>query len=285
MLHARQFAIVLPWLAALVSFAVNCGQTDQPGTSTPDASGLDASGFDGSATDAPEASADAAPDAVAWSPAQLTGLALWLESTSGVVADPQVPTHVARWKDKSGNGNDAVTSNNGVGISLVPNAVNGLPALLCGAQAWFSIVDSASLHFGTGDYQVAMVVDIYQNTTLAEEPILDKGGLLRGVIPQGPSIFTFRDFATSISVAFSPKGFQLVFLQGKQMSVQVGPSTTTGANNGGDISTVGDPMTLCPPAGNFSPQTSLAAVLAIKGTVSPTDRNALRDYLNTKYGL
>jgi hypothetical protein len=56
-----------------------------------------------------------------------SGLALWLRADAGVTADSS--GNVSAWADQSGNGHGGTTAGFGNDPRLVPNALNGQPAL------------------------------------------------------------------------------------------------------------------------------------------------------------
>lgn len=120
-------------------------------------SGSDA-GSDGDA----EATADG--EGGTFSPKDLPGLALWLDSGAGVT---YASAKVTSWLDQSGNGNNAtVPSGSCLAPAQAANSLNGKDTLAftdpggvggAGAGTCVSIADSASLRFGTGDFAIFVV--------------------------------------------------------------------------------------------------------------------------------
>jgi hypothetical protein len=85
----------------------------------------------------PDAGSVGGTDAsVGWTPAQLPGLALWLDASYGVLPDPVHAGFLIRWLDKSGNENNATLG--GAFDDLVyfapyvdPQVLNGHNAVAC----------------------------------------------------------------------------------------------------------------------------------------------------------
>ena len=57
----------------------------------------------------------------------LSGMCLWLQANTGVIADSN--GNISRWRDLSGNGNDATQSTVSSQPTLVANSLNGLPVV------------------------------------------------------------------------------------------------------------------------------------------------------------
>jgi len=71
-------------------------------------------------------------------PFPISGAKLSLRSDSGVVVDGG--NWIQRWKDGSGNANDAVPANFNQGLQLVPNQVNGKPVIRSsGGSDWLNL--------------------------------------------------------------------------------------------------------------------------------------------------
>ena len=148
----------LPLAAALLFACVG----DAPVTTQPDASS-DTGTTDTGTTDT--GIVDAGPDAVAFSPASLGGLSLWLEASKGVTSDGS--NRVNAWNDQSGKGNHALFVANDASSAIAPlliaNGVNSRPAVQFGnpggspSATRMEIADSASLRLGTGDFYISVV--------------------------------------------------------------------------------------------------------------------------------
>ena len=123
---------------------------------SPDSS-TDAGGLDGAlVVDASDA------EAGGWSVTSVTGLALWLNASVGVITGTS-QTSVAAWADQSGNHNDASQAIAGRQPTLNTSSINGLPAIHFAANVTGStgnqliVADSTSLQWGTGGYYIAVV--------------------------------------------------------------------------------------------------------------------------------
>ena len=97
-----------------------------------------------------------------WSPSSLSGLVLWLNSTTGIeTVDAGADAGAAFiWEDRSGNGNNARS----VGSpTIVAAALGGQPVIrFNGSSQYLEVSDSPTLEFGTGEFLVAVVA---QHTT------------------------------------------------------------------------------------------------------------------------
>jgi len=98
-------------------------------------------------------------DAAEWSPKDLPGLAVWLDSTVGAMFD--VNTKLTSWADQSGNGNNATIKPPCIGPARAANSLNGHDTLAftgSGAVgACVTIADATSLQFGTNDFAIFVV--------------------------------------------------------------------------------------------------------------------------------
>jgi hypothetical protein len=97
-----------------------------------------------------------------FSPGDLPGLALWLDSDIGVVEDPMIPGKVVRWLDQSGNGLQAESVGDSASPNLIdPAVLNGHDAIRCARgnpSLW--IDDDPVLRWGTGEFAIAMVMRV-----------------------------------------------------------------------------------------------------------------------------
>jgi hypothetical protein len=146
--------------------------TDAPG---PAEAGADAGG---DASPMPEAAGDApgSPDAhVADCLPSIAGIVLWLDDTSIV----RNGAKIARWKDLSGNGLDAVPSALSI-PSVGAGALNGHDIVkVAGLGSYLSIPDANALHWGTDDCFVALVTS-WTNDPGTGNCSSDSAGILFG---------------------------------------------------------------------------------------------------------
>jgi hypothetical protein len=100
-----------------------------------------------------------------------SALAFWFDPTSF-----QVEGAVARWRDVSGNGNDAIQTNKRYAPLSGASAINNEPALtFIGPIIFLSIADNASIAWGTSDFAIFAVVRATAQTA-ADAMIYQKTG-------------------------------------------------------------------------------------------------------------
>jgi hypothetical protein len=100
-----------------------------------------------------------------WSPADLSGLVLWLDAHVGLAYVPA--TSLVSWRDQSTYHNNAIGS-----ASIDPAAINGHPAVhfdgdFDSSTAYLNVVDAPSLRWGTVSFTVAAVLE---HTTPTDAP-------------------------------------------------------------------------------------------------------------------
>lgn len=89
-------------------------------------------------------------------PSAVSGLSLWLESS--VTAFDTSQSRISRWKDSSGNGNDAEEFDTALQPTLVANALNGFSTVEFPFKlANLVVADHPSLQFGTDPFTIAVV--------------------------------------------------------------------------------------------------------------------------------
>ncbi len=245
-----------------------------------------------------ESSADAGPT---FSVAALPGLALWLDAAKGV---EQASGYVYGWADQSGNGNNATgmpASSSGAVPAYVTNDIHGLPGVHFSDSSYLSIDDSPTLRFGTGDFLVAVVVawtGMGTNCLVYAKAEYDTSPFL------GTLIFANFDFSTS--VGFETRGVDPDYVEGTTMGLNdgnprlvwvertgvtlsvfvAGVVTSATVTPPDDCDAVGYPAYLGAQAEGRQPLTGdIAEVVAVQGTISTANLNALESYFNTKYGL
>lgn len=234
---------------------------------------------------------DAGPDATStdggpWTPKSFGGLALWLDTSVGVVADLQQTGYVKRWLDQSGNGNNAEkVDNNGTGLAVDPQAINGHDVIVCGYQTHFEVADSASVQFGTGGFLVAAVLKYGGNTASTIYPVIQKNQTLQLWMPiQNEQALKFGAGSKTLSASFTTPKWTTVIAQ-STMSLEFDGVTSTGPAATEDVSAPGWPVFLCGTQGTTTPKVEFAEIIMVKGTAKPADVVALKAYFKTKYGL
>ena len=234
---------------------------------------------------------DAGPDAIGkdggpWSPKDFAGLALWLDASVGVVADPQKVGFVKRWLDQSGNGNNAEKMDfNGTGIALDPSAIKGHDALTCGYQTNLQVADAPSLQFGTGGFLIAAVLKYGPNANSYPYSLLAKSPTLEFWFPALNAYnFNFTVGAKSLTTSFTTPKFTTLIAQ-PTMALDFDGTTSTGPAATDDVSSVGASFSICGSSGSTAPMAEFAEIIMVKGAASPGDVAALKAYFKSKYGL
>jgi hypothetical protein len=95
-----------------------------------------------------------------WTPGRLPGLVLWLDAGAGITVG--LDGAVARWRDRSGLGNDAIEPAPHLGPGLVPAGASGRPLVVFGAPAGqqglhLRVPDAPSLRWGRDPFAVVVV--------------------------------------------------------------------------------------------------------------------------------
>ncbi len=240
--------------------------------------------------------------------ANIPGLALWLTSDTGTVANG---VNVTRWADQSGNGNDASQPTQALQPLLVQGALNGHSVVRFGSNGTrnaLQVADTASLQWGTDDFVIEMVVR-YTNTTgnilmysKQQIPVPYVGAGLWGnqSLSTGSGIFAAQveyqsGYFASSSVGGLNDGMARLYgarrtggthvearINGMLVGAQVTPTVV-------DVSAVGIPISLGLDAANQEQSQQLvgdiAEVVAVRGTVPTADVVCFESYLITKYAL
>lgn len=260
--------------------ACNCGQPNPDGGTT-----------DGSTTTDGSAPVDGGSDGAGidggpWTPKSFAGLALWLDSSVGVIADPQNTGYVKRWLDQSGKGNNAEkVDSNGTGLAMDPSAINGRDAIACGYQTHFEVADSPTIQFGTGGFLIAAVLKYGANTASSAYALLQKGPSLQLWMPiQNQSFLNFTAGSKNLVAGFATPKWTTVIAQ-STMALEFDGTSSTGPVATDDVSAPGWAIFLCGTQGSTTPMFEFAEVIMVKGTANPADVVSLKAYFKAKYGL
>jgi len=243
------------------------------------------------------------PGAASWSPASLPGLVLWLEASA---VSPPSGSQISLWPDLSPAGNDAVQTVPAYQPTFEAAAVGGLPAMrFDGNLTFFTIADSASLQWGTGDYTL-MVIGQFASSGVPDQFFYQK--VTASAPWYGPSLFVNSDKpsldtrATSqlaqytlITSAHDGLGDAPHLFGGRRFgsSLEV---RVDGASDGVttvpslDISAAGSYATMG--QNGYSPQPgfqaldgTIAEVVAVGGPIASADLQTLECHLLLKYGV
>jgi hypothetical protein len=274
-----------------------CGSVS--GDKTPDAKTIDSPTID-------TATIDSVP---AFSPSQLTGLALWLDADKGVTAG--AGNKVSVWADQSPRGNNASQTVAARQPTVATGVVNGHPVIRFDGTANVLVVpDAQTLQFGMEDFTIA-VVGSWTNVQSAYAAFLTKqieptypylGYSVWANFPQpapstkfGFQIDAATDFATTAAASLNDGAPRLYVSKraGTAMEIRVGGAadgsfTATSIKN---VSATGYKLSV---GGHESADGAsviqllkgdIAEIVIVRGALSTTDLQKLETYLKTKYGL
>lgn len=245
-----------------------------------DASSGDGGGADSNGDDSSVADATSEADAPPFSPSQLSGLALWLESGVGVVADPAAAGAVKRWLDQSGNGNDATEDGSNHPI-VDPAAKNGHDGIVCDLGSQFYITDSTSLDFGTGAFAVTFALKNLDPSGVGAHywQKTQSNPSVTFWLSSGPDTYHALVGDQSVTTAGSNDDhFLILTVRGPTVQIRLNGVATTGATTALDVSNAGGGVVL-------GTKTELLEVIALKGTASDTDVDNVEAYLKGKFKL
>jgi hypothetical protein len=192
-----------------------------------------------------------------------------------------------RWLDQSGNSNTA----NVIGTQPPnevyvrdPAVMNGHDAFRCpGNGSSLQVLDAPSLHFGTDDFVIAIVMkpDMSQPqaTWWAKDDQAGQG------IRLWQNSGDLRLTVAVNTVALVPSSaFHVVTARGKALRINVDALVATGPATTGDISNPNSSLYLCQ-GGNIGTQAEIAEVVAAHGQISDADVANLQGYLKAKFKL
>lgn len=215
----------------------------------------------------------------AFSPTDIPGLKVWVkaDAITGLSDGDTVNT----WSDSSGNSNDFIR---GAGTPMYKtNIVNGLPAVMITSALGGKMTTP---NFGAAQPDTIFIV--FQRTTDGSAMCLYDGlgqftQLLYNSSGSG-SIAMFADnnlagttVATGVWAVFSS-----IFNGASSVTYSNGQSIITGdvgASNGGGM-TIGETG-----GGSFNTDGVIAEILYYNSSLSTTNRQAVEDYLGTKYAI
>jgi hypothetical protein len=259
---------------------------------------------DARVADAPEV--DTPIDAPAWTPARLSGLALWLSADHGVTASSN---NVVAWADRSTFGNNATQIVTERQPTLVANGIGAHPVIRFNGQNMLQIADSASLQWGTGDFTIEMVASWKNATSAAPGYAMLVSKQTSGTGYPGASLwgnFTVPSLDTVLGAQIDTSNYArsttnalndgvVRVLGGRRvgttLEVRVGGAAAGNATVGSvDVNAVGFPMYIGgQPNGGTAVYQALdgdvAEIVLVKGPLSAADLAELETYLKTKYGL
>lgn len=304
------------------SLAPDDGGTDAAGDSPSTKDGgkdaaLDAPkdvALDGTVIDAPVDSPDDADDAstadaaIDWgvvdggSISSISGLVLWLDAAKGVTTSV---SDITAWADQSSQSNGAVGGTSTP--TLVSSSINSLPAAHfdAGSAQFLSIADATSLQWGTGDFFIAVVAkfdnDPNDSFSAGIGAFYTKLGPSSGLLFfandfQFPTTVvaglsnledptpTLIDYAASYNdgtarlyVVQRSSGTEYLRVNGSQVATSTSSIDVTESGHDVFIGTMEQ--------GDAALDGDIAEIIAVKGTLSSSDRSTIESYLGSKYGL
>jgi hypothetical protein len=293
----------------------------ETGASAPDgatdATTTDATTLDGgrdAALDAAETAADGGEEAEAsapWTPAAIRSqLVFWFDPTSLLAVNGGVP----KWTDLSGNNNDALQTTAAYQPAYNPSGIGGLPSATFNGPVTFLVIpDNATMQWGTADFAVFAVIRatsatianfamIYQKTGAA--PQYDGFDFYINSAKPVASQLAAAQVAGNVYVdnAAPPSTFidsTVHLLAGRRtgttLEIRVDGASSnnlTAASVAVDVSAVGANAAIGqngggnpPGAENQQLHGDIAEVIAVKGTMTPTDLTNVENYLKSRYSI
>ena len=213
------------------------------------------------------------------SPLQISGCTLWLsaDSISGKINNDTL----GRWRDLSGNSNDAVQAN----VLLKPvyntNILNSKPVVnFTQASTQYMISTLAS----TQPYSLFIVCR--SGAGAGNQYFIDGIALNAGVMSGGASNNTFTMFSGNVlSASATPTNFNYVcgIYDGVSSILTINGSATTG--NVGSSNTLGMTIGANGVASGQFLNGDIAEIIVYNSHLSVTNRQKVENYLKTKYAL
>ena len=248
-----------------------------------------------------------------FSPANLSGLSLWLRSDAGVTLSA---SNVTAWTDQSGNGFNAIGNVvDGVNPTFVSNVKNGKPILRFGNNNDATVLRTAQTTFGNNGEFTIFTVHKYDNTNNNWAELISKGDLASEANSQfaiSPKFISSNPEASSFGVmgyADDTYGWSFLYQEPASTSWSILCGTQSITNNsqqyhinGSLVSSsasvsainqlnieigIGNGGSNLTPlqASNGGFKGDLAEVIFYNRAVTNTERQQVEAYLNTKYAI
>jgi hypothetical protein len=218
-------------------------------------------------------------------PPVTAGLQMWFDAGQEAYADG---SPVTRWTDRSGNGRDLTSFDSGSAATFRSNVVNGRPALeFDGAR---SLLKTYAATFTLAQPDTFFIV--YRDLDTVEGYVFDsRNTSVRQLLGRASTgnLEMYADIPLSAKPTFPFAGFELwsgTFAGPTSTLYRNGAVAAQGNAGNGSLSgfTVGALSTSAQYGYSYS-HSLVAEVLWYSGTLSATDRQAVTDWLNQKYGV
>ena len=234
-----------------------------------------------------------------FSPANLSGLSLWLKADAGVTLSG---SDVTAWADQSGNGNNA-SSSPGTRPTFVSPFLNGKPAIEFDGQGQvMQIADANSLDFlnissfivlkyigqGTGNNIV-----YFKNANAGSPTDPAMYGLVGAngdnLVSFSVNVGGWSDYETSISIANTVPRILSMTYDGTDQNVYSNGGLSNTFNIGGNIATSTGLLQIGGYNQSFNAEEyfngQIAEIIMYNRAVTGTERQQVEAYLNTKYAI
>jgi hypothetical protein len=270
---------------------------DTGGSSSGDAQGPQDSGADGETMSGMDANAGDGSSGP-WTPAKLTGLAIWLDGARGLTFG--AGTNVTQWADQSGNQNFAATKS--AAGTIVAEALDGGVNRMHFAAGQMEIADDKTIQWGAANDVVIAVVGGFTNTSSGyiyeKLTAFDAGGDAFGLTLNGGAVSKsfcvgndYQLLTTATGGPFNDGAARVMTLRrlnsGATLEARVNGVVTSGTVTAYDVSSPGKPAHLGTPSfGGQQLSGTISELVAVSHvTISDQDVGALESYLAAKYGI
>ena len=213
------------------------------------------------------------------SPLQISGCTLWLAADS--ISGKSNNDTLGRWRDLSGNNNDAVQANILLKPVYLTNVINSKPVVnFTQASSQYMVSALAS----TQPYTLFIVGRT--GVGAGNQYLVDGVALNTGVMSGGASNNTFTMFSGNVlSASATPTNFNYVcgIYDGVSSVLTINGSATTG--NVGAINTTGTTFGCNGTASGQFLNGDIVEVIVYNTHLSVSNRQKVENYLKTKYAL
>ncbi len=221
-----------------------------------------------------------------------TNLLAWLKSDNGVTTSS---SNVTQWTDLTGNGNTFSQSNSSYQPTLTTGAVNGLPAITFNGSSQYLVAPSGFANFTSG---ASMFIVTKPTSSVTSARFLDIGtGSTTnsfGVCEYSPSAYLLYSFngSTGSSIQGTLTTSQYQILEAIQNGSGTGSLYTNGTSvASGSVNNINNTTRSAPVIGAYTGggtyyfQGQIAEILIYSTALSSTQRQAVENYLLSRYGL